>query len=115
MSPGVAVAFVILYLMWDLAFLVASFAVSVKRLHDRNKSGWWILLLGMLPALLYVYVDSLGPAPTGIQTLGAVLAITLLLIWNFVELGCLRGTVGDNRFGIDPLGGITADVIETFN
>lgn len=51
-------------------------AVAVKRLHDRNKSGWWLLLL-LIPLI-------------GI-------------IWFFVEGGCLRGTRGPNRFGPDPL------------
>jgi uncharacterized membrane protein YhaH (DUF805 family) len=26
-----------------------------------------------------------------------------VLVWAFVELGCLRGTLGPNRFGPDPL------------
>ena len=29
-----------------------SLAVSAKRLHDRNKSAWWILLFWLLPAVL---------------------------------------------------------------
>jgi uncharacterized membrane protein YhaH (DUF805 family) len=26
-------------------------------------------------------------------------------IWFFIELGCLRGTAGDNQYGPDPLAG----------
>ena len=51
-------------------------AVAVKRWHDRDKSGWWVLI-GMIPLI------------------GAV--------WTFVENGCLRGTVGPNTYGPDPL------------
>ena len=30
---------------------------------------------------------------------------TLIFLWVFIELYCLRGTTGDNRFGPDPLAG----------
>ena len=50
----------------------SGWAVQAKRLHDRDKSAWWALL---------VLVPVIGP------------------IWHFVELGCLAGTPGDNRFG----------------
>ena len=33
------------------------------------------------------------------------LVAAVLSIWGFVELYCLRGTVGDNRYGPDPLAG----------
>lgn len=49
-----------------------SFVVQVKRWHDRNKSGWWILI-------------NLIPVIGG--------------IWAFVENGCLRGTEGVNKYG----------------
>ncbi len=58
-------------------YMVASFAIGVKRWHDRDKSGWWVLI-GFIPLI--------GP------------------IWTFIECGCLKGTEGDNRFGPDPLG-----------
>ena len=54
-------------------------AISAKRLHDRNKSGWWGPLMPMIPVI-------------GI-------------IWWLVELGGLEGTRGPNRFGEDPLPG----------
>jgi uncharacterized membrane protein YhaH (DUF805 family) len=59
-----------------LPFLWASLAVQSKRWHDRDKSGWWILI-NIIP-----YIGG---------------------IWTFVECGCLRGTIGVNRFGNDPL------------
>jgi uncharacterized membrane protein YhaH (DUF805 family) len=54
----------------------ASLAVSVKRWHDRDKSGWWVLI-GLIPIV------------------GS--------IWVLVETGFLKGTEGSNRFGEDPL------------
>ena len=61
--------------LFTLLTLYPSIAVSVKRCHDRNRSGWF-LLVGIVP---------------------------VLNLWVFVELGFLRGTVGSNRYGPDPL------------
>ena len=61
-------------LVW-LGFIVPSIAVSFRRLHDVNKSAWW---------LFFFLVPIVGPI--------------MMLIWY-----CSRGTVGDNRFGSDPL------------
>jgi len=70
-SPVTAGVIFITYipLIWILL------AVQVKRWHDRDKSGWWVLIQ-LIPII--------GP------------------IWAFIETGCLRGTVGANSFGPDP-------------
>jgi uncharacterized membrane protein YhaH (DUF805 family) len=76
-------------------------AVGVKRLHDRDKSGWWILLFWLGPSFL-------GGWPSAAPDLGGGLILSLaaaaLAIWAFVELGCLPGTPGPNQYGPDPLG-----------
>ncbi len=59
----------------DLAFLIPSLAVAVRRLHDLGRTGWW-LLLDFVPILGWI----------------------ILLVWF-----CTRGTRGANRFGVDPL------------
>jgi len=51
-------------------------AANVKRWHDRDKSGWWILI-------------NLVPVIGG--------------LWSLIETGFLPGTHGPNRFGPDPL------------
>ncbi|MCA9213050.1 MAG: DUF805 domain-containing protein [Planctomycetales bacterium] len=58
-----------------IPFVWCTLALRVKRWHDRDKRGWWILI-------------------TLIPYLGS--------IWEFIECGCLRGTEGPNRFGSDP-------------
>ena len=58
-----------------LALLLPNLGMAVRRLHDLDKSGWF-LLLGLIP----------------------IIGVIILLFW-FVQ----RGTVGDNRFGPDPL------------
>jgi len=52
------------------------FAVGVKRYHDRGKSGWWVLI---------VLVPVIGG------------------LWYLIECGFLRGTIGPNAYGPDPV------------
>ena len=65
-------------------------AVTIKRLHDRDKVGWWAVPFVILPGLL-------SSAASDLVTpfAGAVLNACsgLLLLWGFVELACLRGTL----------------------
>ena len=61
--------------LFNLAVLLPSIAVSVRRLHDLDKSGWWLLLFF-------------------IPLVGAI----ILIVWF-----CRRGTPGSNRFGDAPL------------
>ena len=63
-----------LSMLFALILLIPNFALDVRRLHDIDKSGWW-LLLAILPFI-------------GL----------LVLIYWFVQ----PGTAGTNRFGIDP-------------
>jgi uncharacterized membrane protein YhaH (DUF805 family) len=87
----------------------ASLALYAKRLHDRNKSAWWLLLYWFVPcvlsdfALWTMFTDWTGVMPLA----GSVASDISLLIsfWVFLELYCFGGTVGPNRFGNDPLDG----------
>jgi uncharacterized membrane protein YhaH (DUF805 family) len=80
--------------MWCFA------AISIKRLHDRNKSGWWMALFFIVPSLLGKLSDRLDDQ-TAVFILGGIgLGLS---VWCFVEIFCLRGTRGPNRFGSDPL------------
>lgn len=36
--------------IYTIAVLIPSIAVSVRRLHDTNRSGWW-LLIGLIPVI----------------------------------------------------------------
>lgn len=59
-----------------LLLLLPGVAMSVRRLHDIDRTGWWVLITF------------------------TIIGIILLIIW-----ACMRGTSGNNRFGPDPLGG----------
>jgi uncharacterized membrane protein YhaH (DUF805 family) len=54
-----------------------SLAVGVKRYHDRGKTGWWVLIM---------FVPLIGG------------------LWYLIECGFLRGTIGPNAYGPDPVG-----------
>jgi uncharacterized membrane protein YhaH (DUF805 family) len=56
-----------------------SIAVGIKRFHDRNKSGVWVLI---------IFVPVIGS------------------LWYLIECGFLKGTTGPNNYGPDPLGAL---------
>jgi uncharacterized membrane protein YhaH (DUF805 family) len=56
-------------------FLWSALALAVKRLHDRAKSPWWLLI---------VVIPLLGP------------------LWLFISLFLRSGTPGENEYGDDP-------------
>ena len=60
----------------NLLLVWPALAVSVKRWHDRDKSGWWVLI-NLLPVIGW--------------------------LWALIDNGLLRGTPGPNRYGDDPL------------
>jgi uncharacterized membrane protein YhaH (DUF805 family) len=59
----------------SILLMLAGIMLHIKRFHDRDKSGWWVLIL---------FVPLLG------------------FIWAIIDLGILEGTTGANRFGPDP-------------
>jgi uncharacterized membrane protein YhaH (DUF805 family) len=63
--------------IFSLATFLPGLAVSIRRLHDIDRVGWWVLL-ALIPVIGWI----------------------VLIYW-----ACLRGTVGANRFGPDPLEG----------
>ena len=57
----------ILGLIYSVGVLLPSIGVSIRRLHDTDRSGWW-LLIGLIPligflVLLYFYVQDGDPQP----------------------------------------------------
>jgi uncharacterized membrane protein YhaH (DUF805 family) len=93
----------IFHSLYVLAMLLPSFAVTVRRLHDTGRSGWWTLLtivpaLIILPLTLARIIDGHGNEP-----LIAVLSLMLMAgsIWLFI-LTLLEGQYGSNSYGSDP-------------
>ena len=61
--------------LMSLALLLPGIGVAVRRMHDLEKSGWWILIV-LIP----------------------ILGVLIMIYW-FVQ----RGTAGPNAYGPDPL------------
>lgn len=61
--------------IYALVVLYPGLAVMVKRCHDRNRTGWFVLLT----------------------------FIPFLNIWPMIEIAFLRGTIGPNKYGDDPI------------
>jgi uncharacterized membrane protein YhaH (DUF805 family) len=121
-GPGSALYVVIsiILFIFSLVALWPSIAILVKRIHDRNKSGWLCLVL-YIPTIIFIILlfvwlaailiavaaGSSASAPSigafGVVVLILGLACAGIGIWFFVEFGCLRGTIGANRFGPDPV------------
>ena len=77
-------------------------AVSIKRLHDRDRSAWWMIPFFVVPGLINQFADRL---PETVYAYSIADAIALVLyIWAFIELACLRGTRHPNFYGPNPLG-----------
>jgi uncharacterized membrane protein YhaH (DUF805 family) len=81
-------------------FLWIFLATSIKRLHDRDKSGWWMVAFFAVPNIYNHYLDLL---PDSYVMLIPSVITFVLMIWGVVELYFLRGSRKTNRFGPNPL------------
>jgi uncharacterized membrane protein YhaH (DUF805 family) len=77
-----AIGYPVTYFIFSLAIFLPGLAVGIRRLHDLDRSGWWILL-SLIPLV------------------GAI----ILIVWF-----CSQGTQGANRFGQDPLAGMAPPI-----
>lgn len=96
-----------LVLLGNIIFMFPLFVLLAKRFHDRNKGAVWTLpylavFAAMIAALMTSNVKPDAP-PAYLAVLAAV--YLAVLVWTIVELGFLRGTTGQNKFGNDPLAG----------
>ncbi len=90
---------VVILLLLYIPLIWVGLAIGAKRLHDRDKSAWWLLVFYVLPGIL----SSLGNQMDDLGFLILHVVSFAITVWAFVELGCLRGTLGPNQYGPDPL------------
>ena len=89
-----------------LALLVPGLAVSVRRLHDTNRSGWWVLI-AVIPYLMVGVAAGMAAATGSMAGLGTAGILSILAFIGLIVLlvfMILPGTPGDNRYGPNPLG-----------
>ena len=74
-SGALGTILALVLLVFSLGTFLPALAVLIRRLHDTDRSGWWIFL-GLVPLV--------GPI--------------ILIIWY-----CTKGTTGPNKYGLDPV------------
>lgn len=84
---GLGMALTGLYCLFLLGIIIPSLAVAFRRLHDTDRSAWWLLI---------AFIPFIG---------GLVLLVFYVL----------PGTTGANKFGPDPKGPVTADTAAVFS
>jgi uncharacterized membrane protein YhaH (DUF805 family) len=85
-------AFILVCLLWPTA------AVTVKRLHDRGKSGIWALLM----VLAWMLLAGNWAMLPGVWQWGVGRFIpTLIIVMMLIDLGAFVGTQGENKYGKD--------------
>ncbi|WP_165188187.1 DUF805 domain-containing protein [Caulobacter soli] len=90
-----------------------SLAMMVKRIHDRNKSGW-LALVYWVPSIASNIVD-MAPADSFVAPrMGLKIVAGIIGLWFLIEFGFMDGTQGPNRYGKSPkgVGGDTRDKLE---
>lgn len=103
-----------LSLLFRLATIVPTLAVSARRLHDTNRSGWWVLL-PLIPELLMLVMAAMtagavaagggigaaigGAALTGLIGLVALVGAIVLIVFC-----AMPSQPGDNQYGPNPYG-----------
>ena len=75
--------------LYVLATFIPTLAVTVRRLHDRDMSGWWYL---------------------GFMVLSLIPLVGFIVSIAFLVIMFLPGTPGPNRFGADPKDPLSAEV-----
>ncbi len=86
-----------------LVFILPIMSLSVRRLHDIDRMGWWVTMpigFGLLSNIfLFASIDSLGR--NGVPV-GAILCMIGAAVSSLVLLAfyCMKGTDGANRFGV---------------
>ena len=89
--------------------LVVGLSAMARRLHDRNKSAWYILLFLGVPSALQGFRS--GNKEDGLQIMlfsggfSSFIDVVCLAIsiWMVVELGILSGSRASNEYGPPPL------------
>ena len=85
----------LVFWVYYIPLIIASISLGVRRLHDLNLSGWWMLLGS--GALL----STVNTGNTAIDLAAAILFYIAQLFNLFLIF--FRGTKGPNRFGEDPV------------
>jgi uncharacterized membrane protein YhaH (DUF805 family) len=119
MQGAFGIGMIFIGLFW-LALFIPMLAVQFRRLHDTNRSGWWLggfwLLYLVDIGLAFGMVGSAAATPGSPPNMGSFAAVGIIALVFFVYsivllvFFCLPGTKGQNRYGDDPYGASVEEV-----
>jgi len=130
---GVGAIFSLIRFAIFLGLLLPSIAVAVRRMHDINRTGWWIILPNTVFVVSLIVVISLtgadfikqasqANAASGNPSAAIAFAFAMMRVFLWVLLPTLaakvvtfvfrvtEGTKGANRYGPDPKGSAPTNV-----
>ncbi|MEF9952131.1 MAG: DUF805 domain-containing protein [Clostridium sp.] len=85
--------------VYSFLIILPVLAVTVRRLHDTGRSGWWILLMGFpsVSELVALNPDMAVSLLGIILSIASFAAVITLFIFMFQD-----GQVGENNYGLNP-------------
>ncbi len=92
--------------IYTIAVLLPSIGLSIRRLHDSGRSGWWVLIpcVLVLPIAWYVVAQLYFTQPTILISAVfagiSIIAVTLYIIYLY----CIPSQPGTNQYGPNPKG-----------
>ncbi len=93
--------FLYIYIIYYLAILIPSIAVSVRRLHDIGKSGFWYFL-PVGGSVLSMFASLASQSNTALYLVLALISLAIaivFLVWMFMD-----SNYGPNKYGLNPKG-----------
>lgn len=86
-------------LIYALIVFIPGLAVSVRRLHDFGKSGWFVLVMIFAPFISFVIAGFLGES--SLADLFIIIGLALFIYFIFLPI-FKKGDEGENAYGSDP-------------
>jgi uncharacterized membrane protein YhaH (DUF805 family) len=83
--------------LWELAVLIPSIGLAIRRFHDTNRTGWWVLIpyIALIPTIIFFVLE--------FESLGiiSIVAFFIILLASLVFL-CQKSDPEANQYG-DPV------------
>ncbi|WP_430510170.1 DUF805 domain-containing protein [Gottfriedia solisilvae] len=88
--------------IYDVLIFIPYLSVSVRRLHDIGKTGWWVLMLVPSKCSLYMGIDVSSRTMTFVSI--TMLVTSLIGIIILFMFACKDSQKGENKYGFNPIG-----------
>lgn len=92
-----------IYLIFGLAHFIPMVAVLIRRLHDVDKSGWWILYCYIPYLFIFASIAIIESLPVlAMIIMGVGYIASLVLAIMLLVFICSKGNADNNKYGIIP-------------